>query len=498
MGLFSAAAKVIAMCAILIPLAAYLARDLPMIRGGSPLLTPRSSWQYESSRIPSQKGRTVLITGGNVGLGFSSAKHLVRSGANVIIACRNLSKCKAAREKLKVEGDGLISTLLMDLGSLQSIKKAAELFLERNHYLDALMLNAGIMACPYALSSDGIEMQFAVNHVGHYYLTKLLLPVIQRTAASGRQTHIVSLSSSASFRAPAQGVRLNLDSINDQNKYFAPTAYGQSKLSNILFAQELARQVGPPSTNNIVVTAVHPGAVMTELPRYIIERFPKKIQSFLHRLLKFLGQSGVLWSSDTAALTQVFAMTSNTIANNPDKYHGKFLVPIARVSRPPKHAANMTLQESLWEFTDTLVKQKLEQLDKNDFVAAVTKLETVTIAVTRMGCETCEVDVENIINEQSGVVSSRVDYFTGLAEIKVQSVDSVSGAGLDIDKLRLELEYAGYGCETDLSMAETHERKSKEQLMADASANAEARRLQEEAAAAELAAADLDGDDWLD
>merc|ERR1711871_1322250 len=126
------------------------------------------------------------------------------------------------------------------------------------------------MCCPFSLSKDGIEMQFAVNHVGHHYLTTLLLPSLNESDKKGIQTYVTSVSSSASFHTyETHGIKLTLDAINDKLTYNRFKAYGQSKLSNILFAKEMQARVLEEGMQTIV-TAVLPGAVETDLPRHFV------------------------------------------------------------------------------------------------------------------------------------------------------------------------------------------------------------------------------------
>ena len=211
-----------------------------------------------------------------------------------------------------------------------------------------------------------------------------------------------------------------------------------------------------------LVSAVHPGAVVTELPRYIIGRFPMILQQVMLSSMKYLGGAGVgvMWDSDTAALSQVFAMSAPKASKDPEKYHGKFIVPLARISTPPAAAENATLQAQLWEFTEALIAQKVADIDGSYSEQGSTKL--LRFAVTHMGCVTCEVDITNIIQEQPGVSSGSVDYYSGLANVRIDP------GKFDVAKLRAALEYAGYGLEEDLALAETHLKKTQEQLAEEA------------------------------
>ena len=150
----------------------YLAKDGVRTAGSIPFLTPKETWKVTYNDIPDQTGRIIIITGANVGLGLSSAKILSQKNAKIIMACRSLSRCEKSAASVKKVAAPLaeVSTMFLDLSSLKSVKDFATKFLKENEKLHALMLNAGIMHTKYGLSSDGIEQQFAVNHVGHQYL----------------------------------------------------------------------------------------------------------------------------------------------------------------------------------------------------------------------------------------------------------------------------------------------------------------------------------------
>src|SRR5215207_8377619 len=177
-----------------------------------------------------QSGRVVVITGANSGVGYESAVALARKGAHVVMACRSMDKAERARQEL-VERvpNASVDILPLDLGNLQSVHHFANSFSARYDRLDILMNNAGIMALPYGTTADGFESQFGTNHLGHFALTGLLLPLIMRTPRS----RVVTVSSSASWNG-----RINFDDLQSKKRYSRWGAYAQSKLANILFARE--------------------------------------------------------------------------------------------------------------------------------------------------------------------------------------------------------------------------------------------------------------------
>jgi NAD(P)-dependent dehydrogenase (short-subunit alcohol dehydrogenase family) len=173
-------------------------------------------------------------------LGKSTAKILAEHGATVVMACRSQKRCsKAADDIINFsQKPKTVDTMILDLGDLHSVSNFAKEFQSKYKKLDTLILNAGIMLPPNRLTKDGIESQFGVNHVGHFYLTKLLMSSLEQAQPST----VVSVSSNAHFNSYPLGVHLTLEGVNDEATYNPSMAYGQSKLCNVLFAQELAER----------------------------------------------------------------------------------------------------------------------------------------------------------------------------------------------------------------------------------------------------------------
>ncbi|GAB2235655.1 hypothetical protein Droror1_Dr00026087 [Drosera rotundifolia] len=209
-------------------------------------------------------GLTVIVTGGAGGIGIETSRVLALRGAHVIIAARNLEAAKQAKETiLQNNQSARVDVLQLDLASIKSIKEFADNFNALKLPLNILINNAGIMFCPFQLSKDGIELQFATNHLGHFLLTNLLLENMKNTAkTSGIQGRIINLSSVAHTNTYEGGIRF--DSINDEASYSDKKAYGQSKLANILHTNELSRRLKEEGAN-ITVNSVHPGLIFTNL-----------------------------------------------------------------------------------------------------------------------------------------------------------------------------------------------------------------------------------------
>jgi len=218
---------------------------------------------FTTADVPDQTGKTIVVTGANTGLGFEAAKAIAGKGARVLLGCRSQSKAQTAKDNILAafpKADVVIVEL--DLGSLASIKKAAEQINQESR-LDVLINNAGIMVPPLEYTQDGFESQFGVNHLGPFALTLLLLDKI-RTTANAR---IVSTASVAHKNG-----KINFDDINAKKSYSAIKCYSQSKIANLYFGYELQRRLSAIGDDTLSVVA-HPGVADTELSRYIPKLF---------------------------------------------------------------------------------------------------------------------------------------------------------------------------------------------------------------------------------
>ncbi|CAN4116940.1 unnamed protein product [Withania somnifera] len=199
---------------------------------------------------------TVIITGGASGIGLETARVLAMRNVHVIIAERNMEAANEAKQHiLKDNKAAHVDVEKLDLSSIRSVKAFADNFKALNLPLNILINNAGVFSCPFHLSEDGIEMQFATNHIGHFYLTNLLLDKMKETAkATGVQGRIVNLSSLHHYITYKEGIQFN--KINDKKCYHDKQAYGQSKLANVLHSNELSRRLQGAATTCYV--ALHP------------------------------------------------------------------------------------------------------------------------------------------------------------------------------------------------------------------------------------------------
>jgi len=213
------------------------------------------------------KGKTCLVTGATSGIGKEIASGLVNLGATVVIVGRNREKCKSVLEELRAQfnlGNGKvnISYLVADLSSQASIRQLAKEYVNSHQRLDILVNNAGVFLAKRTTTIDGLEYTYAVNHLAPFLLTTLLIDMIKASSPS----RIITTSSVAH-----RGARIDFDDIEFKKRsYNGFTAYGQSKLANILFTKELARRLGESesasgSGSGVTANCFHPGAVRTSL-----------------------------------------------------------------------------------------------------------------------------------------------------------------------------------------------------------------------------------------
>jgi NAD(P)-dependent dehydrogenase (short-subunit alcohol dehydrogenase family) len=219
-----------------------------------------SKYKWNSNDVPDQNGRVAVVTGASSGIGYETARVLAEKNAKVIIAVRNLDKGKKAAEKIKTRHEKADLVIMeLDLADLKSVKQFAEAFKKEYEQLDLLINNAGVMIPPYSKTTDGFELQFGTNHLGHFALTGLLLDLLKKTAGS----RIVNVSS----MAHTQG-NINFDDLNWEKRTYAPwNAYGDSKIANLYFTYELNRKMDSADKTPLVVAA-HPGVTATDLQRH--------------------------------------------------------------------------------------------------------------------------------------------------------------------------------------------------------------------------------------
>jgi NAD(P)-dependent dehydrogenase (short-subunit alcohol dehydrogenase family) len=241
---------------------------------------------WTAADVPDQAGRTVVITGANSGIGFEAARVLATRGAAVVLACRDAGKGKEAAARIAATApQATVTDVRLDLASLASVREAADEIRASHDALDLLINNAGLMMPPRGVTADGFELQFGTNHLGHFALTGLLLDRLLPVPGS----RVVTVSSNG-HRAG----RINFEDLQSERSYRRMSAYGQSKLANLLFTYELQRRLAAAGAPTVALAA-HPGTAFTELTRH----FPGPIQVLNRSLGKPFTQSAQMGALPT-------------------------------------------------------------------------------------------------------------------------------------------------------------------------------------------------------
>mmetsp|Transcript_11607 Transcript_11607/g.19892 ORF Transcript_11607/g.19892 Transcript_11607/m.19892 type:complete len:343 (+) Transcript_11607:443-1471(+) len=284
--------------------------------------------------------KVIIITGANTGIGKASAAALASRGAHVIIACRNVGKGELAKTEIIEQYPGSqIDVKELDLASLSSVRKFSDWFLGSGLPLHVLILNAGVMFCPFTLSEDDHELQFATNHLGHFFLTKLLLNTMIESSKPENPGRIVCVSSNSHFLPYSRPIGpIQFDTLDSYATYNRFDAYGQSKLCNILFCRELHRRY---SSSNIIATCLHPGSIYTELQRHIP----------FSSIFMTLGSLLLFKSVEQGAATSVYCAVAQGVAGG-EYYVDCNIFPSSRYS----HDAEMG--NRLWELSEDMIRSK--------------------------------------------------------------------------------------------------------------------------------------------
>lgn len=279
-----------------------------------------------ASKNESEKGRTIIVTGSNTGIGRVTAEVLARRGARVILACRSEEKTKPVVEGIRSAG-GEAEFLKLDLASLESVRDAAKSFLERNATLDVLINNAGLGG-QRGTTKDGFELTFGTNHLGHFLLTQLLLPRLRASGATNGQSRparIVNVSSKSHFRA--RGVPFDALRSSTQSATGLPE-YSVSKLCNVLFTKELARGKAGTGVHSY---ALHPGVIASDIWREIPRLFRPLVTMFMK-------------SAEQGAETSLYCATSPVVSDEDGLYYDE-----CRPVRPSNEALDESLAKELWQ-----------------------------------------------------------------------------------------------------------------------------------------------------
>lgn len=298
-------------------------------------------WTTED--MPDQQGRIALVTGANSGLGLETTRALISRGCTVLMACRSARKGEAARSQLLGSGAAGLDLLELDLSDLTSVARCAREVAERYGRLDLLINNAGLMAPPRMLSRQGYELQFAVNHLGHFALTKALLPLM----GDRPQARVVTVTSGAQYF----GV-MAWDDLQGEQRYDRWKAYSQSKLANVMFALELNQRL-QASGSAVRSLAAHPGLARTNLQPVSVAATGAWQEALAYRLMDPLFQSAA-----QGALPQLYAATASE-AQGGEHYGPSQLGGLrgAPKQQPVARAAkDQNLRQRLWSVSESLTE----------------------------------------------------------------------------------------------------------------------------------------------
>lgn len=283
------------------------------------------------------RGKRVIITGANSGIGYETAKALADRGAQVILAVRDKEKGNKAIAELKEHNpDRSVQMILLDLADLKEIQNFAETYTTQFDTLDILINNAGVMMPPYSKTKDGFELQFGSNHLGHFALTGLLLPLLKET----KDSRVVTLSSLAH-----RGASIDFNNLEGSKGYRGFKFYGQSKLANLLFSKELDNRLKSSGIDTLSI-ACHPGVSSTNLF--------KMGGKFLQPLVKVTNR--FFQPASMGALPSIYAATEVSLVG------GEYIGPDGKGNRsgypaiehPAIGVYNEDTMKRLWDVSEQL------------------------------------------------------------------------------------------------------------------------------------------------
>ncbi|KAI0643725.1 NAD-P-binding protein [Trametes meyenii] len=320
--------------------------------------------RFRPENIPDLTGRTALVTGGTSGVGYFDALELALANAKVIIVSTTASwhgkqaevDINAALQACKSTGSVVWHAI--DMSCLRAVDDLAQTIVKDESRLDILICNAGIGQTPFVMTGDGLEKHFEVNNLAHYVFAMRLLPLMQRTAAFAPpgSVRIVMQSSELHRQAPATTKFQSKDEVNtitDETQL-----YGQTKLGLIYLTRELAKRklaTYPPGTVPVLIMAVHPGTVDTEVQKIVDHGPLAKVKKFFTRISAKTDEEGAevcLWAATSADINR----------DNWKEYQGKyFSEAYGKVDMESKMAKDEGISDNFWELCAACAKEKLGQ-----------------------------------------------------------------------------------------------------------------------------------------
>ncbi len=297
---------------------------------------------HTSNKIGSQKGKIFLVTGANSGLGYETSKFLLEQGATVIMCCRDLLKGeKAKNELLKFNFSGKIELVELDLSDLKNVKQSVDFIKNKFNSLDVLINNAGIMAPPKTFSSQGYEIQFAVNHLAHMYLTLELLPMIEEK----NDSRIVTVTSGVQYFG-----KIKWEDLQGNLKYDRWASYAQSKLANVMFGLELNSKLKEKKSKTSSLLA-HPGFARTNLQPASVKANQSWQEELAYKVMDPMFQSAQM-----GALPQITAATLPS-AKGGEQYGPRFSFRgYPKICKNAPKALNHTSRKKLWDISENFIK----------------------------------------------------------------------------------------------------------------------------------------------
>jgi len=281
----------------------------------------------EANVKPAMQGRTCLVTGANSGIGKAAALDLARMGATVVLLCRDQARGEATQAEVASLAAGMPPQLVLaDLGSQQAIRAVAGEIHERLPKLDVLVNNAGSFFSKRSTTEDGLESTFAVNHLGSFLLTNLLLDLLRASAPA----RVVNVSSASHLRA-----HIDFEDLQTEGRYSGWQAYGRSKLANVLFTYALARRL---DGTRVTVNAVHPGVVTTNFG---------SASGFVRFGMRAAGR--FFLTPEEGADTVVYLASAPEV----EGVTGEYFVKRQPVRSSPE-SRNQEVQERLWAVSEAL------------------------------------------------------------------------------------------------------------------------------------------------
>jgi NAD(P)-dependent dehydrogenase (short-subunit alcohol dehydrogenase family) len=284
-----------------------------------------------TDKSESMSGKTVLVTGATSGIGEVAARELAALGARVVLVGRSASKCEATAAMIRqATGSSTVDYLVADLSSQAEVRRLADEVKARCPRLDVLINNAGAMFSPRRETVDGIEMTWALNHMGYFLLTELLLDTLKASAPS----RIVSVASDAHRMISG----IHFDDVESKKSYNALNAYSQSKLANILFTRELAHRL---EGSGVTANCLHPGFVATNFTTG---------KGLIFRIFQ-IGAKFLAISPEDGAKTTIYLASSPEVEKVTGQYFAK-----CKQAKPTAAASDDEAAKRLWALSETMVK----------------------------------------------------------------------------------------------------------------------------------------------